>query len=52
LQDDTPRGKVCDRCGGVAVLNPNSKAKEIILAKLSNSKGSSAAPNALKKGEK
>jgi hypothetical protein len=35
LQEDTPRGKACDKCGGVAVLNLNSQAKKIIRAKLS-----------------
>ncbi len=35
LEDDTPRGKACEKCGGVAVLNLNSEAKGIILAKVS-----------------
>jgi hypothetical protein len=35
LQEDTPRGKNCEKCGGVAVLNLNSHSKEIIRAKLS-----------------
>jgi hypothetical protein len=35
LQENIPRGKACDKCGGVAVLNLNSQAKEIIRAKLS-----------------
>jgi predicted DCC family thiol-disulfide oxidoreductase YuxK len=35
LEVDTPRGKTCDKCGGVAVLNLNSEARGIVLAKLS-----------------
>lgn len=35
LNDEgTPRGKVCAKCGGVAVLRLNEEAKSIILTKL------------------
>ena len=30
---DTPRGKVCDNCGGTVMLKLSSKAREIIKAR-------------------
>ena len=30
---DTPRGKVCDNCGGTVMLRLSSKAREIIKAR-------------------
>lgn len=32
-EEGTPRGKVCAKCGGVAVLRLNDEAKNIVLAK-------------------
>jgi hypothetical protein len=34
-EEGTPRGKKCDKCGGIAVLTLTQQAKEIILVKLS-----------------
>lgn len=34
-EEDTPRGKKCDKCEGIAVLTLNPKARETIVAKLS-----------------
>jgi len=38
-EPETPRGKACQKCGGVAILNLNSQAKEIILGKLAKDAG-------------
>lgn len=47
---ETPRGKICEKCGGVAILNLNSQAKEIVLAKLSQL-GNLAKPVSSEKGK-
>ncbi len=33
-EEGTPRGKICEICGGVAVLKLNTEARNIILTKL------------------
>lgn len=33
-ETDIPRGKVCSKCGGVAVIRLNTKAREILLERL------------------
>lgn len=39
-QTQTMRGRVCTNCEGVVVLNPNSKTREEIIARLSKTDGS------------
>lgn len=34
-EEGIPRGKICGKCGGVAVLHIGAKGKEIVLAKVS-----------------
>ena len=38
-EEENPRGKVCAKCGGVAVLRLNDEAKNIILAKFGETAG-------------
>jgi hypothetical protein len=33
-ETDMPRGKVCSKCGGVAVIRLNTRAREILLERL------------------
>jgi hypothetical protein len=33
-ETDMPRGKVCSKCGGVAVIRLNTRAREILLQRL------------------
>jgi hypothetical protein len=33
-EESTPRGKICEKCGGVSVLRLNAEARNIILSKL------------------
>jgi len=38
-EEGTPSGKVCAKCGGVAILRLNEEAKNIILAKFGEGAG-------------
>ncbi|WP_157212238.1 hypothetical protein [Desulfomonile tiedjei] len=33
-EESTPRGKICEKCGGVSVLRLNAEARNIIMTKL------------------
>jgi uncharacterized Zn finger protein len=50
LQEKTPRGKACEKCGGVAILNLNTQAKKIVIAKLSQEDGVAQA-SSVEKGQ-